>query len=70
MDTLETFEDELGLDALAYEEVTRYESTIDTGVDYMHLEYTVDVMKSWPTYDVNGESSILRKRKYETTKNN
>ena len=41
---VETFEDELGLDALAYE-VLDMESTIDTGVDNMHLEYTVDVMK-------------------------
>lgn len=41
---VETFEDELGLDALAYE-VLDMESTINTGVDHMHLEYTVDVMK-------------------------
>ena len=39
---VETFVDELGLDALAYE-VLDMESTIDTGVDHMHLEYTVDV---------------------------
>jgi len=41
---VETFEDEMGLDALAYE-VLDMESTINTGVDHMHLEYTVDVMK-------------------------
>lgn len=41
---VETFEDELGLDALAYE-VLDMEATINTGVDLMHLEYTVDVMK-------------------------